>query len=317
MMPAYPSHEQALKIVQSVLKTNGPCTAELLSGGLSGSELIKVNTSDRAYVVRFWNKKWAEDFPQDLACQVVASDAGYGPRVFFTDEAAYVTVIEYFHPEVFPEIRTRLQALVDLLKRIHTGPPVPMGIDKPTYLDECIEEVEKLNLQLFDLDVIREIKEAVTTAARQNARCLPCHRDLHPGNLIYSQERFVAIDYTWGGMDDPYLDLATLAIFNCTTPEEEHLLLQLYLGHAPSPAEAARLSLMKLSAKLFYGLEFLKLAPTYRRTTTPKSYKNIEFHSREPLNPANFFEYASSLLGEVVDYSHSEQYVKDLALLQK
>jgi aminoglycoside phosphotransferase (APT) family kinase protein len=309
---------KALQILQSLLKVERPLTTKLLSGGLSGSELIKVNTSNKTFVVRFWNMKWAEYFPQDLACQIIASNSGYGPQVFFTDEAAGITVIEYLTPEPFPETQIRLQALIDLVKKIHSGPAVPYGINKATDLDESIEEILKFNLSFLDLNRIKAVKEAVFAATRHHAY-LACHRDLHPGNLIYTQGRFVAIDYTWGGMDDPYTDLATLAIFNCGSLDEEQLLLRLYLGRAPHPAEIARLSLMKQQAKIFYGLEFFKLASVNALSSPPKagpkSYLNFGRYGEAP-SLDDILEYGASLLGEVVDFSYSEQYIHDIALLQ-
>src|ERR1700739_3731279 len=104
---------QTLELMQNVLKVNGPFNTELLSGGCSGSKVIKVNTPEKNYVVRFWNKQWKDYFPQDLACQLIASDVGYGPKVHFVDEVECITVMDYHSPEALPEIRTRLQALVD------------------------------------------------------------------------------------------------------------------------------------------------------------------------------------------------------------
>lgn len=308
----------AIKIVESALKIEGPCTSERLSGGLSGSALFKVYASDRSCVVRFWNAQWSEYFPQDLICQVIASDSGYGPKVYFSDISELISVMEYLPSDNFPETKLRLQLLVDLIKSIHTGPAVPQGIDRETELRELIESVEKLNPQFLNMQLFRDVTETVFAATRSNAHCVACHRDLHPGNLIFTKGRFVAIDYTWGGMDDPFVDLATIAIFNCTTDEEEKLLLELYLGHAPSKIEFARLALMKVITKTFYGLEVLKLGPTcaLSSTTTPKvqtkCYMNFGCHNAQPMSPDTYLEYAVSILGEVVEYSQSEQFAKHL-----
>ena len=270
---------RALELLQNSIGVNGPFTMELLSGGCSGSEVIKVTTPDKSYVVRFWNMQWVDYFPQDLACQLIASDAGYGPKVYFSDEVQGITIMDYYFPEALPEIQIRLQALVDLLKKIHTGPVVPKGIDRAVYLDLLIEELKET--QNFDLETIRIIKDTVFAATRPSTSCVACHRDLHHGNLIYSEGSFLAIDYTWGAMDDPYADLANIAIFNCKNEEEEKLLLQLYFGYAPSAKEMARLSLMKLPAKIFYGLEFLGISNSSKINVkiipqdTSKAYMNF------------------------------------------
>ena len=293
---------------------------ELLSGGLSGSEVIKVDALNTSYVARFWNMQWADYFPQDLACQLIASDAGYGPKVYFSDEVKGITIMEYHLPETLPEIQIRLQALVDLLKKIHAGPTVPKGIDRQVYLDLLIEETKEM--QFFDSEVIRAIKDKVFALTRPHASYVACHRDLHHGNLIYTKGSFFAIDYTWGAMDDPYTDLANIAIFNCATQEEDELLLQLYLGRAPTPTEIAKLSLMKLPIKLFYCLEFLAAgsASTTRNAITseidPRSYRDFGRYPGVAPSPACYL-YFAALLNEVVDYSNSEQYSKDLSLLKK
>lgn len=311
------SETKALEIMRESLKVEGPFSVDLLSGGYSGSKVLKVTTNDQAFVVRFWNRQWSEYFWGDLTCQLIASKAGYGPRVFFADEKEYVTIMQYLHPEPFPKTQIRLKAMVELLKKIHDGPPVPKGIDKFIDLDESLEEVARLNLQCFDINNIRAIKETILEATLPGTCCVPCHRDLHPGNLIYTQNQFFAIDYTWCGMDDPYIDLATLAMFHCRHPEEEQLLLNLYLGRDPSSEEIARLSLMKLLSKIFYGLEFLKLVPESSLDSTvaiTKSYLNFGMQN-ESLDSHDFLEYAVSMLSEVIDYSRTEKFIRDLNLL--
>lgn len=312
---------QALVIMQNSIGVNGPYTIERLSGGCSGSEVIKVSTPNKDYVIRFWNMQWAGYFPQDLACQLIASDAGYGPKVYFSDEVQGFTIMDYYFPEALPETQIRLQALVDLVKKIHAGPVVPKGVDRSVYLDSLIDELK--TTPFFDLEAIRTIKDTVFNATRPGASCVACHRDLHHGNLIYTQSRFIALDYTWGAMDDPFADLANIAIFNCKNEAEDRLLLQLYFGNQPNARQMASLSLMKLSAKIFYGLEFLglfylnKMEEPITSRAASKAYIDFGGHGGRASSPTDFFTYAISLLSEVIDCSHREQYRKDLEEVPK
>jgi hypothetical protein len=314
------SEIEAIKLLQNELNVTGPLKTELLSGGFSGSKIIKVHSLEQDYVVRFWNKQWEEDFPQDLAGQLVGSEAGYGPKVFFTDMKDCVSIMEYCRPEAYPTMPTRLKALVDLVKKIHLGPKFPKGLDRSQYLDELIASVKELNPQFLDLSYLTSIKDAVYTAFKNDPLIVPCHRDLHPGNLIYTQGRFIAIDYTWVDMEYPYTDLAILATFNCVTLEEEEYLLELYLERKPTLIERAKLSLMKLPVKIFYGLELLKKSPLIALNekapkVMPKSYMNFGRHGEAELRPEVFFEYAVSILHEVITYAGNDQFEKDLALL--
>lgn len=310
---------EAVELLQRELRIERPLKVERIAGGFSGSEIVKIDVLDQSYVVRFWNMQWADYFPQDLACQIIASEAGYGPKVYFSDAIKGITIMKYHLPEPLPPTQMRLQALVDLLKKIHTGPVVPKGIDRSEYLNLLLEEAKET--RLFDLKAIRTVKDRVFAATRPLASCVPCHRDLHHGNLLYTEGRFFAIDYTWGAMDDPYADLANIAIFNCETQEDDRSLLELYFGHAPNSEEMARLTLMKLPIKIFYGLEFLGLAFANTKEHTPptsfKSYRDFGHPSMTVLSPADLLHYATSLLSEVLEYSHTEQYAKDLSLLQR
>ena len=116
---------QATKLLEKQLGVMGPFTTKLLGGGLSGSRVIRVDTPEKTYAVRFWNQQWIDYFPQDLECQLIASKAGYGPKVFFYDRNQAVTVMEYRFPEGLPEKKIKLQMLANLLNQIHSGLTLP------------------------------------------------------------------------------------------------------------------------------------------------------------------------------------------------
>lgn len=80
----------------------------------------------------------------------------------------------------------------------------------------------------------------------------------------------------------------------------------------------ARLALLKLPTKMFYGLECLRIAYA-SQTSEPlllqspsKAYMNFGIHGRPALKPSDFLNYGFSFLSEVFDYSQSEQYRQDL-----
>ena len=118
---------QATKLLEKQLGVMGPFTTKLLGGGLSGSRVIRVDAPEKTYAVRFWNQQWIDYFPQDLECQLIASKAGYGPKVFFYDRNEAITVMEYHFPEGLPETKIKLGALANLLNQIHSGPVCRKG----------------------------------------------------------------------------------------------------------------------------------------------------------------------------------------------
>lgn len=274
-------------------------SSEVLSGGYSGSTIVRVGD----FVVRFWNMKWKDDFAQDLACQKIAGEAGYGPKVFHYDEEHGITVMEYLKHE---RVESLLESVVELVKRIHEGPQVPAGIDRSKYLDELFQEFEG---KRGELKLLREIKDQVFESVGKKVTKVPCHRDLHFGNLIFNKGRFKAIDYTWGAMDDAYADLAAVALFACKDRADENKLLQLYLQREATSEKKARLSLMKIPTKIFYGLEFLGLSKD-RMYSKPICYK--DFGKRDVSDTAELRGYSNALLNEVLEYAASHQFQDDL-----
>lgn len=291
---------RAYEILSNVLGEKGPYRLELLSGGLSGSKIYKVDTADKTYAFRFWNKEWIEWYPQDLVGQWVGSEAGYGPKIYYSDEADCITVMDYCPHTT---IERPFEALAELLRRIHQGPKLPYGIDKAADFQESLDELAKMNLSYIDLAAIGKVRDAIL-ANRDSV--VPCHRDLHPGNISYCGGQYWAFDYTWCGMDDPYFDLGTIALFHCKDRKEERELLSFYLGREAGTKELAKLSLFKQASKMFYGFEFLKLYPSKPGTKVPYPLTNryLTFGVAGSLfGPNDYTEFALSLLHEVAQYA--------------
>ena len=114
-------------------------------------------------------------------------------------------------------------------------------------------------------------------------------------------------------MDDLFADLANIAIFHCSTPDEEMLLLQNYFGRMPSEQECARLALMKLPAKMFYGLEFLSLSgpSLLAPPQTFACYQNFGKHG-QVTEKADFLAYSLTLLNEVREFASCNEYKQAL-----
>lgn len=307
---------KAFEILETKLHDKGPYQIELLSGGLSGSKIYKVSSSLKTYAFRFWNKQWIDFYPQDLAGQLIGSEAGYGPKIYYSDEKDCITVMDYC-PHSRPSDDVRLNELGNLLKKIHNGPELPKGIDKAKDFEDSIDELSKLNLPYIDFSLIKKVKDAIYR--HREMPFVPCHRDLHPGNISYAKDKFWAFDYTWCGMDDPYFDIATIALFNCVDEKKNRELLTVYLGREPTKRELAKLSLFKQASKMFYGLEFLRLYPSKPSTLPPHPLTNryLTFGlAGSQFTPDDYTEFAVSFLNEIIEYDNGGELEKNLIELQ-
>jgi thiamine kinase-like enzyme len=97
----------------------------------------------------------------------------------------------------------------------------------------------------FDLAelIARRIELACLTAPLEMR---PCHNDLLNANFIDDGARIRIVDWEYAGMGDPYFDLGNFSINHELDTDQDAILLEAYLGEPPSPALAARLTLMRV-----------------------------------------------------------------------
>ena len=151
-----------------------------------------------------------------------------------------------------PDLARDLGNLVARLQAIPAFPPV---IDYPTLVGRL------LGLLLASgrftpglLDGHREGFERIREAYPWYGEALvSSHNDLNPANILLDGERLWLVDWETAYRNDPLVDVATLTIFIAASPELEQELLRSWLGREPDRIQRARLALMRLLARLFFG----------------------------------------------------------------
>ena len=85
----------AVAVVKDKLSISAPLTAQELKGGLSGAKLFTVTSPSQKYVVRFLSHKTSEKRKNEMYALKIASENGYGPRVYFIDNDQGIVIMEY------------------------------------------------------------------------------------------------------------------------------------------------------------------------------------------------------------------------------
>jgi thiamine kinase-like enzyme len=234
----------------------GELTFTALSGGITNRNFLVDGAPGGArFVVRLaGNDTHLLGISREVehAATVTAAGVGVGPEViaFLRPEGYLVTRFIEGRPIPEPEMRQpeRLRAVGATLRRIHDGPAIP-GLFVPFRI---VEAYRALALSR-GVTIPPEYDLAQSIARRIELACLiaplelrPCHNDLLNANFIDDGSRIRIVDWEYAGMGDAYFDLGNFSINHELDADQDAILLTAYLGEAPSPALAARLTLMRV-----------------------------------------------------------------------
>ncbi len=243
------NRKDAANVVQNALKIDEPIITDEILSGHSGNQLFLATAGNNKYVIRFF--KYPSRAGQEIDCQRIASEFGYGPHVFAADPDQSYIVMEYLPQYAVDQNQfsssQRYQALGEALFKMHHGPKFPEKGD--SIFEDIHSRIRKLKKRT-SFELIATRLEEMIFDIQKNLSFFPnnkasCHNDLHPGNLIFSGSSFKIIDFGDATQDDPYFDLATVIVFNCFQPEQEEAVLMSYFKRPIKPEEKAKLELMK------------------------------------------------------------------------
>lgn len=228
--------------------------------GASASS-YRVEVGGRPYLLRLESSRRDEvrDPHRSYVCMQAAAEAGIAPAVRYADAAAAVAIVDFVPHRPMTDFSGTASDLVrelaSLVARLQAIPAFPPVVDYPTAIAILFDRL--LDSDLFApglLDPHREGFERIRAAYRWNSETLvSSHNDLNPGNILFDGQRLWFIDWETAYRNDPLVDVAILTIFIAASPELETMLLRSWLGREPVRLECARLALMRLQARLFYG----------------------------------------------------------------
>ena len=236
-----------------------------LKGGMSGSALYRVDSNNQHYVVRFMQHRSIESKKREIAVQTIASQNGWGPYLYASDSNEGWIIMEYIKPTPLTQADRMndeiYRALGKTLRKIHTGLDFSLVRNKVQEVEEKLDYVHKEDKipQSISYELLQNIIDSIVTN-RSNV-IAPTHRDLNPGNIIFSGDRLYIIDFEDAAHDDPFYDLGTVGLFFITNSHHEEIFLNAYFNRAPTQQELLHYRQMKQIALLSSGLSFLKRIP--------------------------------------------------------
>jgi phosphotransferase family enzyme len=259
-----------------------------LKGGVSGALILRFDVRERAYVLRIEPERVAlRDRQRGFECMAAAAAAGAAPDVHFTDPAAGVAIMDFISGRPLSQHPGgplgMVRALGGLIAKVQTTTPFPaIGsyLDVIEYLlaSLCKSELLTPGGLAPHAEGLARIRAALPWTA---SALVSCHNDPNPRNILFDGERALFIDWELAFRNDPLVDVAILTTELAEAPELQRALLEATFGSTPDDRLHARLVIIRLLTRLFYGCVVLdSLAGSLRSrpdsglaTFTPASFR--------------------------------------------
>jgi aminoglycoside phosphotransferase (APT) family kinase protein len=231
-----------------------------IRGGVSGALICRFGVDERNYVLRIEPERVAlHHRERGFACMAAAAAAGAAPPVHYSDPATGVVIMDFVsgrplsgHPDGAVGLA---RALGVLIAKVQATPSFPMFGSYPEVIGHELAGVSQSHFfAAGQLDPHAEGLARISAALSWDAASLvSCHNDPNPRNILFDGERVWLVDWELAFRNDPLVDLAILTTDLLEAPELEDVLLQAAFGRMPNARLRARLGVIRLLTRLYYG----------------------------------------------------------------
>jgi aminoglycoside phosphotransferase (APT) family kinase protein len=243
-----------------------------IRGGVSGALICRFDVDERNYVLRIEPERVAlHDRERGFAGMAAAAVAGAAPRVHYHDPATGVAIMDFVSGRPLSEhpggARGLARALGALISKVQATPPFPMPGSYPEVIGSVLGALRKSHFFApGQLDPHAEgLARIVAALSWDTSSLVSCHNDPNPRNILFDGERVWLVDWELAFRNDPLVDLAILTTELMAAPELEDVLLEAAFGRMPNRRLRARLGVIRLLTRIFYGCIVLDgLADTLR-----------------------------------------------------
>jgi aminoglycoside phosphotransferase (APT) family kinase protein len=252
--------ERARSALAATFGRSPVMSLEPIASGASALS-YRIEVAGRSYLLRLESSRRDEvrDPHRSYACMRLAAEAGIAPAVHHADAASGVAITQFVSQRPLADyagggqaLRRDLGALVARLQAIPAFPPV---LPYPAVIGRLLFWLFESGMYAPGLlaphrQRFERIREALPW---DSTSLVSGHNDLNPHNILFDGDRLWLIDWETAYGNDPLVDVATLMLFFARVPGQEIDLLQSCLGRELDRRQRARLVLIRLLVRLFYG----------------------------------------------------------------
>jgi thiamine kinase-like enzyme len=216
-----------------------------LRGGGSKAALYRFDIGQSSYVLRLLAQQ-ASNFTR-MHQIILAKQAGkirIGPEIHFVDSQMEAMIMNFIpgrtvQQKDFEDCDNLIQ-FAKFLQKLHSSKEsFPVACSPFQRFQNFLlkGKQEKITYPSRFIEVKTLMEELEATFQLSPVPQVPTHLDLHPLNIMLSEQRFFLVDWVNGGICDPYFDLATFATFQCLDESQTLTFLTHYFERPPNQFE--------------------------------------------------------------------------------
>lgn len=232
-------------------------------GGMTNRN-YRVTVSGSRYVVRIPGEGTEEyvDRKADEQASRITSDLGVNAPLVYYDSATGVQITKFIEngvtmsATVFADPDAVRRAALSFHKLHTSGARFRNRFDEKVVAQSYLDLLATKSAPLPEgyERVQREAERIRAALAKSCGGLVACHNDPAPENLIDTGQRVYILDWEFAGNNDPFWDLADLAVETGFSEEQDRILLAAYLGREPTLGEYGRIVLHKSLVFLLWTL---------------------------------------------------------------
>ena len=267
---------------------------EPLAKGDSNTNYL-VTQCHQKYFVKVGNESneiFGVSMKQEWICSQFAALHGIAPKTVFYSPHNRVMITEYietngnidFKDPNFPSL------LCETLRKLHALQSSDFSPFNPfTCIDDYLNKSLEKGVNIPDVMKERLIPfvHEIELLFGSFMQSVPCHLDLNKGNMLLEGSKLWLIDWEYGGLSDPFLDLSFFIVSRDLDEEGMTELLRIYLDKIPTQEEITKLYAMCFLAEVRESLwSFLQSRVSNQEGHCVRGYRLLDkaIHRLEKLN---------------------------------
>lgn len=253
---------QVIDILYQLTGNVGPYSSALLKSYRGIPKVYQFTCDNKHYVARFLDYDTQEGSCREIAIQHEAAKHGWGPSIMYSNPESNVIIMELLQSPLQWKDQYNNDAFinhfVNCMHTIHATTDIVIGT-RVSFVKQIANRLERALcnkswfIDHFQLNSLQGMLTFFQGCIDKTTKPVFVHGDLHNGNMFFVDDKYVCIDFEACKYDNPYVDLAHIAVCYGLDRSNEIKLLSQYWGRQITDNDYAQFLIFKLFVLVKFG----------------------------------------------------------------